>query len=534
MIKWAVHLILLLLSVLSVRAQTTLFVSQQGAHQPPFASWEHASTNIYDALALATSNDTLWVADGVYREPELVIPPDVTVRSVHGASSTVIDAGAGHRCVHLQTNTALEGFTITGGFADTGAGVKMERGAELRHCRVAGNAAIRKGGGVHCVSGGKILHCEIAGNAVSGTDGGGGVFLDYGGEVAFCNVVSNRAAQRGGGILMDRGGGVIHNSIIEGNFARYGGGVMFFTTAGSGYESGEMNNCLVRGNLAGFRGGGVYANLGGELYNCTIVDNVASNRGGGVYWSIDDFGFGAAANSIVYYNQAPEGPEVYNYEGHGLMVYCCTSPNPGHGSFSDEPGFVDRPGGNYRLTANSPCVEAGNNLHVLTSDLDLDGQQRIENQWVDVGAYEFRPAAPLDSDGDGLPDSVETGTGIYRGPEDTGTSAFDSDSDDDGIRDGDEVLAGFDPNDADSVFVITHDDVQTPRRAGELTPDGKGILIQWPSVDGKHYRLLYTDNLRNGFTCLASNVTATPPRNEYFDAFEGAPARYYAVQLESE
>ncbi len=54
---------------------------------------------------------------------------------------------------------------------------------------------------------------------------------------------------------------------------------------------------------------------------------------------------------------------------------------------------------------------------------------------------------PVDSDGDGLDDSVETDTGVYVSPTDTGTDPNDADSDDDTYNDGAEVTAGTDPND---------------------------------------------------------------------------------------
>lgn len=46
----------------------------------------------------------------------------------------------------------------------------------------------------------------------------------------------------------------------------------------------------------------------------------------------------------------------------------------------------------------------------------------------------------LDPDGDGLPSWAETGTNVFVSMKDTGTSATDPDTDDDGISDGDEVL----------------------------------------------------------------------------------------------
>ena len=56
-----------------------------------------------------------------------------------------------------------------------------------------------------------------------------------------------------------------------------------------------------------------------------------------------------------------------------------------------------------------------------------------------------------DADGDGLYDSVETHTGTYASPTDTGSDPGDADSDGDGIPDGIEVSNGLDPNVAEAV-----------------------------------------------------------------------------------
>jgi len=60
---------------------------------------------------------------------------------------------------------------------------------------------------------------------------------------------------------------------------------------------------------------------------------------------------------------------------------------------------------------------------------------------------------PGDSDCDGLLDSVETNTGVFVDANNTGTDPLNPDSDADGMSDGAEVAAGYDPLSANSVNV---------------------------------------------------------------------------------
>lgn len=73
-----------------------------------------------------------------------------------------------------------------------------------------------------------------------------------------------------------------------------------------------------------------------------------------------------------------------------------------------------------------------------------------------------------DDDNDGLLDSVETDTGTYVDPSDTGTDALDADTDDDTFEDGEEVQAGSDPTDANSVPAVL---------VPVLVPGGGGMLV---------------------------------------------------------
>ncbi len=61
-----------------------------------------------------------------------------------------------------------------------------------------------------------------------------------------------------------------------------------------------------------------------------------------------------------------------------------------------------------------------------------------------IGGLTLAPGESLagivDTDADGLADSVETNTGAFVAPDDTGTDPLDPDADNDGLSDGEEIL----------------------------------------------------------------------------------------------
>ncbi len=82
------------------------------------------------------------------------------------------------------------------------------------------------------------------------------------------------------------------------------------------------------------------------------------------------------------------------------------------------------------------------------SSFTLGTPQRgvIGNSTFRANSLVVSAVPPVDSDNDGLFDNVETNTGIFIDANDTGTNPSESDTDDDGVNDGDEVFAGTDPN----------------------------------------------------------------------------------------
>jgi hypothetical protein len=107
---------------------------------------------------------------------------------------------------------------------------------------------------------------------------------------------------------------------------------------------------------------------------------------------------------------------------------------------------------------------------------------------LSYGTFQSASSFPRDTDGDGLLDLFETGTGIYRGPADAGTDPLRSDTDGDGLADGQELAAGSDPNSADDTLGFS----QVVRR-----PNGD-VELTWFAHSQRVYTLYAADELPSG------------------------------------
>jgi len=115
-------------------------------------------------------------------------------------------------------------------------------------------------------------------------------------------------------------------------------------------------------------------------------------------------------------------------------------------------------------------------------------------------------ALPLaaDADGDGLPDAVETNTGIYVDENDTGTDPNDPDTDGDGLDDGVEVTThGTDPTLRDSDGDGFGDGVEVSAGTNPTVDDGT-----YPPADGDLAPLNVYDGLVNGADYLVAQRMA--------------------------
>jgi hypothetical protein len=231
----------------------------------------------------------------------------------------------------------------------------------LSQCTLSSNTAWGGGG----TAGGSLAGCALMHNYAPG--GGGGT---AGASLNNCTLASNWSDEDGGGAYY----ATLNNCTVTSNSAFDNGGGVFNCT---------LTNCLLSGNSTGIRGGGAQFST---LCNCTLTGNLAGpsgdpSGGGGVSGS-------TLYNCIVFQNTATNGAD---YASDCSFHHSCTTPLPpdGFGNITNEPVFVDLPGGDFHLRPDSPCINAGNNAYV-TSATDLDGNPRILNGTVDIGAYEYQ------------------------------------------------------------------------------------------------------------------------------------------------
>ncbi len=182
--------------------------------------------------------------------------------------------------------------------------------------------------------------------------------MQYGTAVN-CTFAGNVVSEYGGGMYE----GTAVNCTFTGNAAMDGGGK----------HEGTAVNCVFIGNTA-TQGGGAVAY--GTAVNCTFIGNTAVYHGGGVYG-------GTALNGIFWGNKPTETYET------GVSFSCFPSENAGKGNIVGNPRFADPLAGDFRLCADSPCVDAG------TADgappTDHLGRPRPQGARVDMGACEHYP-----------------------------------------------------------------------------------------------------------------------------------------------
>lgn len=400
---------------------------------------------IQAAIDAALPGDEVIIATGIHRGPgnkDLDFGGKAIV--VRGASGNpadcIIDCEGSGRGFYFHcgetAEAVVEGVTIRNGYADTcGGAILCEQSCPtLTRLILVHNATLQAGGAIRLFDGAHatITNCDILSNTAS--TGGGGISCTLSDAVIVnCRLVGN--STWGGGIGVSGCSPTIRACIISGNMG--GVGIYCRGEYGSPLTSKPLIvACTIEGNASG----GIYCRSAcPKICNCTIANNytwgagvtldqmgwdmgmctaliknctIVGNEGGGIISWDSRF---ALQNSVVWGNEQPAIHEEHYppWVEAPIIEYCNVEGNwPGLGNIDINPDLTLE----GRLTAGSPCIDAGNNEAAFPGIItDRDGAPRFLDDpnvvdtgagtppIVDMGADEFS-----DTDLDSLPDWWET------------------------------------------------------------------------------------------------------------------------------
>lgn len=361
------------------------------------SSWADAYVDFQTAVNAASSGDEVWVAAGTYQAASgqsfsmkegvkiyggFEGVNETSTNERNWVNNETLLKGNGNTVIYnndngLTSDALLDGFTVTGGSAANGSGIRNYNVSPVfSNLIISGNTATNRAGGVYN---------ESASNAV------------------YNNVtIKNNSSAHGGGMVNDASSPQITNSSISNNTAAYNGGGLYNIQNANP----TLMNVLISSNQSTNNGSGAgifnYSSSSPTLVNVTIVNNtVAGGAGGGIY---ND----NAACAPILYNTIVLG----NNNGiTGTAIAASSSNNlvqTGNASSAakfdgvavdnsaPDDVFADFSGGVYSLKDAGYAVNKGNKTvyetaigHSLTeADLDLAGNPRLFQDAIDLGAYE--------------------------------------------------------------------------------------------------------------------------------------------------
>lgn len=362
-------------------------VSPSGDDSNDGSTWTLAKRTVQAGIEAASLvGGDVWVAAGTYNER-------ITLRRyvhVYGgfagtetsrdernwqANKTTLDGGAGGSVVTASFLgygvSRIDGFTIRNGNASYGAGISCSYSSPtITNNTFTGNNA-GYGSGIYCShsfptitnntftgNGGSVISCSYSSPTIKNN-----TFMENSGSGISCfssspTITNNTIIGNSGGIsCSDSSSPTITNNTIKAN---NGGGILCF------HSSPTITNNTITANSAYYKGGGISCSESSPI----IINNIVA---------FNNSGIGCSDSNPKLRNNCFYGNSGYNYWGL----------SPGIGDFSADPLFVDKDKGNYHLTSQSPCINAGWNDAPGLPETDMDGEGRINDGVVDVGTDEY-------------------------------------------------------------------------------------------------------------------------------------------------
>jgi len=365
------------------------------------SSWALAYPNLADPLLFAAMQRAIpgssanlitqiWVAEGTYyplhdaadsppatpnlRDKAFVLVPDVkifggfagiesSVETRSGGASILsgdidMDGTSNNNAYHvvvgvgtvanpIHATTILDGFTITGGNADSSGSISVN-------------------------------------GVMIDANSGGGMILSTASPTITSLILNGNSANSGGGISNVSSSPILTNVVLCGNYANSHGGGMDNYAA-----SPILTNLTISGNSAVTDGGGMYNISSSPIINNTIIwGNTAATDGN----ISNDSG-----STPVYFFSLVEGSG-------GSSSWVSSFGDNRDGNLDVDPEFIapvlssfaPTTSGDYRLQSISPAIEAGSNALFFTArgisnfagEIDLAGNPRLLGDRIDIGAYE--------------------------------------------------------------------------------------------------------------------------------------------------
>jgi len=337
----------------------------------------------------------------------------------NAGAQPVIDCQQAGRAFYFASgetsDSVIDNFTIQNGeVEDAGGGAiacKNNSSPTIKNCVFQDNKAVdmngsqgeENGGAIYCYnSSPSITGCTFSGNSAR-TYGGAVYCSSSSPTITDCTFSGNRVLSRGGAVYCSGSSPSIINCTFSGNStSQHYGGAIYCSSS-----SPTVVNCLFSGNSANWDGGAIYCTSSSSptITNCTFSGNKVTDtsglggKGGAIYCWISSSP--TLNNCILWGNSASkDGNEIYIEDSNSscTLNYCCVN-NTGYGGetgnitenncIHSNPWFKDAANGDYHLSGSSPCIDKGDNSLVPSGvDEDLDGNPRIVNGTVDMGAYE--------------------------------------------------------------------------------------------------------------------------------------------------
>jgi hypothetical protein len=316
---------------------------------------------------------------------------------------------------NLNSDPVVTDCTFAANLVARGGGMSNhESNPTVTHCTFEGNSSVTSGeagsGMYNFESNPIISDCAFTGNLARDGSGAGMANRDSDPLLLRCLFAGNAAGfvtASGGGMSNANSDPMLIDCVFRDNVCGLGGGLSAGAPTGQSSDP-VLINCLFVGNSAE-SGGAVFISHGGpSSINCTFFGNQAEIAGGGFF---DHPNLGPSfvtMTNCIFWNNSVGGStdEAAQIAGTTPTIdYSCvqgwTGALGGIGNIGADPLFVDPDNSDYRLSAGSPCIDAGDNTAVPEEIIsDLDGNPRFleipetpdtgngDIPIVDMGAYE--------------------------------------------------------------------------------------------------------------------------------------------------